>query len=87
MAVVTSLIGWLVISTWKKLFNESYSSIISGSFIAGLLSVVFSSIAFVLEYAIGKSFDPTLNIGASKYSKKFSVIIEEISVKSVKLLI
>ena len=53
MAVVTSLIGWLVISTWKKLFNESYSSIISGSFIAGLLSVVFSSIAFVLEYAIG----------------------------------
>jgi len=53
MAVVTSLIGWLVISTWKKLFNEGYSSIISGSFIAGLLSVVFSSIAFVLEYAIG----------------------------------
>ena len=53
MAVVTSLIGWLVISTWKKLFNESYSSIISGSCIAGLLSVVFSSIAFVLEYASG----------------------------------
>jgi cobalt/nickel transport system permease protein len=53
MAVVTSLIGWIVISTWKKLFNGSYSSIISGSFIAGLLSVVFSSIAFVLEYAIG----------------------------------
>ncbi len=53
MAVVTSVIGWIAISTWKKIFNESYSSIISGSFVAGLLSVVFSSIAFVLEYAIG----------------------------------
>ena len=53
MAVVTSLIGWIAISTWKKLFGESYSSIISGSFIAGLLSVVFSSIAFVLEYSLG----------------------------------
>ena len=53
MAVVTSLIGWITISTWKKLFGESYSSTISGSFIAGLLSVVFSSIAFVLEYALG----------------------------------
>ena len=53
MAVVTSLIGWIAISTWKKLFGESYSSTISGSFIAGLLSVVFSSIAFVLEYSLG----------------------------------
>ena len=53
MAVVTSLIGWITISTWKKLFGESYSSTISGSFIAGLLSVVFSSIAFVLEYSLG----------------------------------
>ena len=53
MAIVTSIIGWIAISAWKKLFGESYSSIISGSFIAGLLSVVFSSIAFVLEYAIG----------------------------------
>ena len=52
MAVVTSLIGWITISTWKKLFGESYSSTISGSFI-GLLSVVFSSIAFVLEYSLG----------------------------------
>ena len=53
MAAVTSVIGWIAISTWKRVFNESYSSIISGSFVAGLLSVVFSSIAFVLEYAIG----------------------------------
>ena len=53
MAVVTSLIGWITISTWKKLFGETYSSTISGSFIAGLLSVVFSSIAFVLEYSLG----------------------------------
>ena len=53
MAIVTSLVGWLVITSWKKLFGEANISIISGSIIAGLLSVIFSSIAFVFEYALG----------------------------------
>ena len=53
MAIVTSLVGWLVITSWKKLFGEANVSIISGSIVAGLLSVVFSSIAFVFEYALG----------------------------------
>ena len=53
MAIVTSLVGWLVITSWKKLFGEANISIISGSIVAGLLSVVFSSIAFVFEYALG----------------------------------
>ena len=53
MAIITSLTGWLIITSWKKLFGDSRFSLISGSVIAGLLSVVFSSIAFVLEYAIG----------------------------------
>mgnify|MGYP001220929628 CR=1 FL=1 len=53
MAIVTSLIGWIVITSWKKLFGEANISIISGSVVAGILSVVFSSIAFVLEYALG----------------------------------
>ena len=53
MAIVTSLVGWLVITSWKKLFGEANISIISGSIVAGLLSVIFSSIAFVFEYALG----------------------------------
>jgi len=53
MAIITSLTGWLIITSWKKLFGDSRFSLISGSVIAGLLSVVFSSLAFVLEYAIG----------------------------------
>ena len=55
MAIITSLTGWLTITFWKKLFGDSQFSLISGSVIAGLLSVVFSSIAFVMEYAIGGS--------------------------------
>ena len=53
MAIITSLTGWFTITLWKKLFGESQFTLISGSVIAGLLSVVFSSVAFVLEYAIG----------------------------------
>ena len=53
MAIVTSLIGWLVITSWKKIFGETNISIISGSIVAGFLSVIFSSVAFVVEYAIG----------------------------------
>ncbi len=53
MAIVTSLIGWLVITSWKKIFGETNISIISGSIVAGFLSVIFSSVAFVVEYALG----------------------------------
>jgi cobalt/nickel transport system permease protein len=53
MAIITSLTGWLTITFWKKIFGDSQFTLISGSVIAGLLSVVFSSIAFVMEYAIG----------------------------------
>jgi cobalt/nickel transport system permease protein len=53
MAIITSLVGWLTISLWKKLFGEANVSILSGSIVAGVLSVIFSSIAFVFEYAIG----------------------------------
>ena len=53
MAIVTSLTGWLSITFWKKVFGDTRVSLISGSVVAGLLSMVFSSIAFVLEYAVG----------------------------------
>jgi len=53
MAIITSLVGWLTISLWKKFFGEANISILSGSIVAGILSVIFSSIAFVFEYALG----------------------------------
>ena len=53
MAIVTSTVGWFAISTWKRVFGDEKFSIISGSVVAGILSVIFSSIAFVLEYALG----------------------------------
>ena len=53
MAIVTSTVGWFTISTWKRIFGDEKFSIISGSVVAGILSVIFSSIAFVLEYALG----------------------------------
>ena len=53
IAIITGLIGWLVISNWKKIFGDNSSSIIIGSFIAGVISVIMSSIAFVIEYFFG----------------------------------
>tara|TARA_B100000427_G_scaffold1356_1_gene1353 strand:+ start:3908 stop:4840 length:933 start_codon:yes stop_codon:yes gene_type:complete len=53
IAIITGLIGWLVISNWKKIFGDNSSSIIIGSFIAGMISVIMSSIAFVIEYFFG----------------------------------
>ena len=53
IAIVTGLIGWLVISNWKKFFGDNSSSIVIGSFVAGMMSVIMSSIAFVVEYFFG----------------------------------
>ena len=53
MSIVTGLIGWFVIDTWKKIFGDKNFSLILGSFVAGMISVVMSSVAFVVEYALG----------------------------------
>ena len=53
ISIVTGLIGWCVIDLWKKFFGDRNFSLIIGSFIAGLFSVVMSSVAFVAEYALG----------------------------------
>ena len=53
ISIVTGLIGWFIINTWKKIFGEKNFSLILGSFVAGMLSVVMSSLAFVIEYALG----------------------------------
>ena len=53
ISIVTGLIGWFIINTWIKIFGEKTFSLILGSFIAGMFSVIMSSVAFVIEYAIG----------------------------------
>ena len=53
MAIVTTLISWFVVKNWIKLIGNTRTSLLSVSFVAGVISVVFSSIAFTLEYAIG----------------------------------
>ena len=53
ISIVTGLIGWFIINIWIKTFGEKTFSLILGSFVAGMLSVIMSSIAFVIEYAFG----------------------------------
>ena len=53
MAIVTSATSWFIVKYWVKFIGKNRTSIISVSVIAGILSVVFSSIAFTIQYAIG----------------------------------
>ena len=53
MAIVTSATSWFIVKYWVKFIGKNKTSIISVSVIAGILSVVFSSIAFTIQYAIG----------------------------------
>ena len=53
MAIVTSTTSWFIVKYWIKLIGKNKTSIVSVSVLAGILSVVFSSIAFTIQYAIG----------------------------------
>ena len=53
MAIVTSATSWFIVKYWIKLIGKNKISIVSVSVLAGILSVVFSSIAFTIQYAIG----------------------------------
>ena len=53
MAIVTSATSWFVVKYWIKFIGKNKTSIVSVSVLAGILSVVFSSIAFTIQYAIG----------------------------------
>lgn len=53
MAIVTGLVGWLVFRWLVKLLPKNWTSVLVSTFAAALVSVVASSIAFVVEYAIG----------------------------------
>ena len=53
MSIVTGLVGWFIINLWIKFFGDRNFSLILGSFLAGMFSVIMSSIAFVVEYVLG----------------------------------
>ena len=53
MAIVTSATSWFIVRYWIKFIGKNKTSIVSVSVLAGILSVVFSSIAFTIQYAIG----------------------------------
>ncbi len=53
MALVTGAVGWLVFRGLMRLLPKSWTSVLVSTFTAALASVVASSIAFVIEYAIG----------------------------------
>ena len=53
MAIVTSATSWFIVKNWIKFIGKNKTSIVSVSVLAGILSVVFSSIAFTIQYAIG----------------------------------
>ena len=53
IAIVTSATSWFIVKYWIKFIGKNKTSIVSVSVLAGILSVVFSSIAFTIQYAIG----------------------------------
>jgi cobalt/nickel transport system permease protein len=53
MAIVTGLVGWYLFRLLMKLFPKTWTSVLVATFAAALVSVVASSIAFVIEYAFG----------------------------------
>ena len=53
MALITAVVGWLVFRGLMRVLPAKTSSAVVASMVAAAVSVVASSIAFVLEYSIG----------------------------------
>ena len=53
MAIVTSVTAWVVVKYWIKFIGKTSSSLIIVSVLSGIVSVVFSSIAFMVQYILG----------------------------------
>jgi cobalt/nickel transport system permease protein len=53
MALVTGFVGWGVFRMMVKTLPRSWTTVLVSTFTAGLASLVASSLAFVVEYAIG----------------------------------
>lgn len=53
MGLVTAVVGWFVFRLIVRLAGTSRPAVITAAFLAGLVSVPMSALAFVLEYALG----------------------------------
>jgi len=53
MALVAGLVGWVVFRVMEKTLPKSWTTVLVSTFTAALASVVASSLAFVIEYAVG----------------------------------
>ena len=53
MAIVTGLVGWCLFRLMMRVLPKGWTSVLVSTFTAALVSVVASSIAFVIEYALG----------------------------------
>ena len=61
MGLVTAVVGWFVFRWVVKALGNSRAVVIAAAFLAGLISVPMSALAFVAEYAIGGT--GTIDIG------------------------
>lgn len=53
MGLVTAVVGWFVFRGLVKVIGVSRPKVMAAAFVAGLVTVPVSALAFVLEYAIG----------------------------------
>ena len=53
MGLVTAVVGWFVFRLVIRLAGTSRGAVLAAAFVAGLVSVPASALAFVLEYAVG----------------------------------
>ena len=78
MAIVTCATGWVIVKYWLKFIGKNKTSIIAASVVSGIITVVFSSIAFTLEYAIGGTISiPVSSVLVAMMSTHFLIGIGE----------
>ena len=78
MAIVTCSTGWVIVKYWLKFIGKNKTSIIGVSVVSGIITVVFSSIAFTLEYAIGGTISiPVSSVLVAMISTHFLIGIGE----------
>ena len=67
MALITALVGWLAFRALLRVLPKTTGGAIAATMVAGLLGVLGSSIAFVIEYAIG-------GLGGAPFSTVFATM-------------
>ena len=78
MAIVTCATAWVIVKYWLKFIGKNKTSIIAASVVSGIITVVFSSIAFTLEYAIGGTISiPVSSVLVAMMSTHFLIGIGE----------